>query len=117
MATIGKYNFKSHYKGDTWDGAVFTFTDQDSNPIDLTGSTIRMKFRKGNINGAVSLSLDSLGNGIILSDAVNGVVTIQSRILDINSGLHFYDMEITFADSRVKTYVKGNITITQDITY
>lgn len=116
MATIGTYNFINHYKGDTFKGAQFTFLNETtSSPIDLTGTEIRMQFRKGRKNGAVKATLD-LTDGLTLTDASNGILTVDPFIIDFEADVHYYDIQVTYADGTIKTYVQGKIKVIQDVT-
>jgi hypothetical protein len=50
---------------------------------------------------------------ISIIDAVNGRITMNSKIIDVAP--IYFDCQITFADGRVQTYFAGTI-IEQDIT-
>lgn len=110
------YKMNDHYKGDTFEGVRFTIKDSSTElPIDLVGASIFIDFRSGNEKGASVLKI-SLGSGITLEDAINGVFTIDSFVLDWRARIYHYDIQIVFLDGTVKTYVKGTINITQDTT-
>jgi hypothetical protein len=53
---------------------------------------------------------------ISIIDAVNGRITMNSKILMLHQQHIFFDCQITFADGRVQTYFAGTIIIEQDIT-
>lgn len=107
------YNFPDHIKGDTWNVTNFTINVND-NPKDLTSATIAMKIRDR--NGILLKSL-STGSGLTITDATAGKFKIDAQVLDISIGTHKYDIEITFPDGTVKTWIAGKITIIQDMTY
>ena len=117
MATIQNYNIPDHYKGDTFDGLKFTLINNDDQlPIDLTNVIIDVKFRKARQTGVVTKSV-SVGSGITVIDAVNGVFKIDAFILDWVIGKYYYDVQFTYTNGVVKTYIKGFIKIIQDVTY
>lgn len=117
MATIQKYNIPEHYKGDTFDGVQFTIiNNDDSLPIDLTDVEIDIKFRKGREVGTVIKSL-SVDNGITKVDSINGIFKIDSFVLDWNVDTYYYDIQFTYSNGVIKTYIKGTVRIIQDVTY
>jgi hypothetical protein len=107
------YDFPKHIKGDTWRTTTFTVTVNDL-AKDLTGATIDMNVRDCN---AVSWLDMTNGTGITITDAANGVFQIDQQTLDIPAGLYSYDIQITDSDGVIATWIRGNITIIQDITY
>lgn len=117
MSSIGTYNIKDHYKGDTFDGIRFTLVNStDDTPINLVGATITSKFRKGSATGTVLADL-SIGSGITVVDDVNGVFDIDAFLIDWIPTKYYYDVEVTFSNAVVKTYIKGTLNVIQDVTY
>lgn len=113
---IGTYNIANHIKGDTFDGVQFTLQNtSDSLPIDLTGCLLKIQFRYRNKIGKVQKELN-IGTGITLVDAVNGIFKIDPFIIDWNPDTYYYDVETTFTNGVVKTYIEGMVTIIQDTT-
>ena len=105
------------YKGDTYDGIQFTLLDtEDNSPIILTGASIRSQFRFGSKTGGIQKEITD-GNGITIDDAVNGVFSIDSFIIDWAADFYYYDIQITFPNGVVRTYIQGNINVIQDVTY
>ena len=115
MANIGTYILSDHHKGDTWNGVQFTILSNGV-AVDLTSSTARVMFRRGSKKGTVVKSL-TVGSGITLTDATNGVLTLDSFTLDWEADTYFYDVEITLSSGVIRTYVVGTIKINQDATY
>ena len=107
-----KKTLKPQIKGDTFNGVRFTLS-----PVtDLTGATIRTQFRKGGKRNEVVKEITT-ADGITVEDLVNGVFVWDSFIMDLNPCIYYYDVEITFPNGDVKTYVEGVIKVTQDTTY
>lgn len=116
MSKPGVYKIKDHYKGDTFDGVEFTILDgMDNSPINITNSAIKIQFRKSSNTGNLVKEIN-IGSGITVVNAVGGVFRINSFLLNWDSGIHYYDVQITFPNNVVKTYIKGEILIIQDTT-
>jgi hypothetical protein len=107
------YDFPKHIKGDTWMPRTFTI-QVNGTAKNLTGASIAMKVR--NCNNTVLLSLTD-GSGLTITDATDGKFKIDSQILDIESGTHNYDIEITDSAGIVKTWIAGKLIVIQDQTY
>ncbi len=110
MAYISTYNPPSILRNDTLDKIRFTLTVNDS-PQDLTGIAIKCQFRKSN-NLFKTLEI---GTGITVITAASGIFEIDAFIVDFPIGSYNYDIQFT-ESGVVKTYIKGALTVTQDIT-
>ena len=95
-----------------WDGVEYTATEGGM-PIDLTGAILLCQIRSQSLLD-VALSL-STGNGLTITDAVNGKFQIDSMIIDIPVKVYKYDIQITFPTGIVKTYISGSFNITEDV--
>ncbi|REK56941.1 MAG: hypothetical protein DWQ49_09545 [Bacteroidetes bacterium] len=110
------YNLRTHKTGDTFEGATFTVT-VNAAPLDLTGATLEMSvLRNDNKNpnvpkGKLVLQLDSGGNGLTITDAVNGIFDIDEQIINLGVGDYYYDIKFSLSDGSVKTYIGGCWTI------
>lgn len=108
------YNF-THIKGDTFEEVNFAIV-KNSVPLSLTGAVIKMQLRS-ECGGLIALNLTSVANaGITITNAAGGLFKINKQIIDIASGLYEYDIQITFADGSVKTWLSGDFLIECDIT-
>lgn len=96
-----------------WNGTTYD-TVTGGLPIDLTGCSIVMQVRRPSLLD-VMLTL-SVGAGLTITDAINGVFRIDSQIIDIPVYVYKYDIQITFPNGIVKTYISGTATITEDVT-
>lgn len=104
-----------HKKGDTFNGQQFTLNINGS-PADLTGASIRMDLRKVK-TGPYVLRLSTDNGGISILVPVSGIFQINPQIIDVQAATYFYDIETTFQDGTVKTYIDGTWLISQDVTY
>ena len=111
MACAATYDITCNKAGDTWKGLTFTY-DRDGVFQDLTNYAIKMQVKTS--GNEILLDL-SIGFGITLTDAVNGVFTIDPILTPNAAGTNYYDIEFTNAGI-VSTYVKGKFTIESDIT-
>ena len=84
-------------------------------PIDITGATIKIQFRYRSKVGAIKKEITD-GVGITVEDALNGIFKIDAFIIDWTPDLYYYDVEITFLNGVVKTYIQGTLKVIQDIT-
>jgi len=117
MSKPAVYKIADHYKGDTFDGVQFTILNSsDSLPINLTDCTIKIQFRKNTNNGNIVKEITQV-DGITITDAVNGVFKIDPFLINWDEGNYYYDIQITFTDNAVRTYIKGTLAIIQDITF
>ncbi len=108
---------EDQYKNDTYDGVQFTLLNtEDSLPIDITGATLRAKFRYLSKTGDVVKDISN-GSGITVSDAVNGIFSIDSFVIDWVPSTYYYDIELTFSNGTIRTYIGGTIKVIQDVTY
>ena len=110
------YKINDQYKGDTFSGVTFTLKEgAEKTPIDLTGAAILSQFRTKEVTGAIQQTL-SIGSGITVGNATGGVFSFDAFVLDWNTGTFFYDIQITFTDGSVRTYIKGTLNVIQDVT-
>jgi hypothetical protein len=102
-------------RGDTWGGFDLTITE-DAVPRDLTGATVRMQLRKQYTDTAATASWTTADNSILLFDAVNGVLRIVGRVLNVDPWDYLLDVEITWPDGTVQTVFDGVMTVYPDVT-
>ena len=112
---MNRYNFKNHIKGDTLKEIVFTMTLNEE-PMDLTDVIIQSQFRKHPNSKDAVLFLTSVDNEGITITENPGEFKINQQIIDIPAGDYVYDIEFTFDDGTVKTYIYGDFKVIQDIT-
>ena len=103
-----RYDFTPHNAGDTFEGITITLSQTVSavtTPIDLTGATIKIVFKKQDQTTVISTL--AIGSGITVDDAAGGVISIDPFTVFATPYTYEYDMEITFNSGTVKTYMKG----------
>ena len=84
-------------------------------PIDLTNVAIKMEIRQSTTakNYLKQFIVDS---GITKTDAANGVFGIDAFIADLPATNYFYDLQFTYNSGVVATYLKGKITVVNEVT-
>lgn len=106
----------SHIKGDTFD--VVNFELKINSVVqNLTGAVIKMQLRKCASDATPALSLTSVsGAGLTITAPTLGQFCINKQIIDIPVYDYEYDIQITFANGDVRTYISGIFSITKEIT-
>jgi hypothetical protein len=112
-----KYNIQDQYRNDTTDYLQFNFQldDIDNTPINLTGVSLKTEFRKGGKAGSVVKTISD-GLGITVIDAINGIIKFDTFIIDWVAADYSYDIQLTFPDGTVKTYIEGVVKVIEDVT-
>ena len=101
-----EYNF-THKQGDTFEAVNFALSGTPTLPeID----TVKMQLRK-ECGGLIALEV-----GITITDSIVGLFRINKQIINISEYSYLYDMQITFMDGTVKTWLSGKFNINCDIT-
>jgi hypothetical protein len=109
--------FPDIIKGDTFTGLKMTFYDgvgEDKTPMDLTGVSIVIAFKKGAGQNAVFAFLTSDAT-ITIPDPESGEVFLQPRLMEYPAMTYVFDVELTFLSGTVRTYFKGNWRVCQDV--
>ena len=102
-------------KGDTWNGLGFEIKNQETNaPLDLTGCTIVIQFKKEKNQSRISFEFKE--ETIDLYEPTNGKFRMKPRIMNYDSGIYYFDAQVTFPNGTIKTICSNRINILQDIT-
>lgn len=110
------YNIPNHRRGDTWAGISSITILVSSTPVNLTNSVVKMEFRQS-IDSPVALTLTTANSSIVLSGApTNGTIQIPPIKIEIPFAKYLYDLQVTYPNGVVKTYMSGTWTILPDIT-
>lgn len=98
-------------RGDTWNGREFQFL-RENTPINLTGCTIKCDWKLG---VKIVKTFTEL-QGLPITDAANGKIKFLQFVVDLPIEEYKFDIQISFANGTIKTYVKGTINVHQDVT-
>jgi hypothetical protein len=104
----------SRYRGDTA-ADEFTIVDEDGAAVDITGYSFVLTVNTLKNPPDDTTELYAIAGDIV--DAPNGVVEFVPTDIqaDQNPGKYYYDVQMTDAQSRIRTVVKGTYKYTQDI--
>lgn len=112
--TPGVYNFRPVVSGDTVNALTIEVKD-NLVAIDLTGCAIKMDFkRKPGYDYDKRLSTEN--SGIALTNPTGGLFTINSFIANLPPAKYLYDIQFTFSDGTVKTYISGTFEVLSEVT-
>jgi hypothetical protein len=106
-------------RGDTWSGIqIGPITFDNVAPTNALVSC-RLHFRdKANKLGYGFSSISTVGYGIIvITDANTWEISIAEQSLPLEAGTWTWDFETTDSLGITKTYIRGNIKISEDRTY
>lgn len=106
------YNFPDHYRGDSTLNIQIQFSG-----MDLTNYIIKIDFRESPaINTDPTYFWSTEDNSIMFVDATQGIITLNSKIIDVKPTLYYYDVQLHRPDGFIQTMFKGTQTIIQDVT-
>lgn len=112
MAAI-EYNIADAVENTTFVGVQFTVT-VNASALDLTGAEIRMNVKRKGKPNAQNYELKT-GSGLTITNAANGVFTLDEQIINIPAGSWKYDITFYLLDGSVHNYIKGDWTILENL--
>lgn len=87
---------------------------ESGTPLNLTGLSIRIQFRRQSVNGPVQVDLQ-VGQGLTVTDATDGTFHINGFLLNWPEGTYYFDCLIT-DNGRPLTYFEGALTVQEPVT-
>jgi hypothetical protein len=105
----------AHKTGDTWGGIPNINFVRKGIPLNLTGASIKMQVRLSNDSPTV-LELSNSNGGIIITNPLNGQITIPPKLINIPVGNYKYEIKIHLSNGETKTFIEGTWSITEEIT-
>jgi hypothetical protein len=115
LSALQMFVIPNHRRGDTWAGFESFIIKVNNTPVDLTNASIKIDFRK-QIDSPVALTLSTANGSVVLSNPSQGIFSIPPRIINIPFGIYLYDIQVTYPNGVVTTYVEGTWEIVADIT-
>lgn len=103
-----------HVRGDTWQGWPQVEILLNGEPLDLTGASILMQFRRSHTAPEVAKEF-STGNGITITDGPAGKFSVAPAILGMVSASFVWDVQLTLSSGRVLTPLAGTLFLTPDV--
>lgn len=90
-------------QGDSRPQLQLTITNENTGlPVDISGATVRMKFRAAGATGYLAL----LTGAVVSGSAGTCVINWASTTLDVDEGDYEGEVEVTFADTTIQTVYK-----------
>jgi len=88
-----------------------TVLDQDSVVVDLTGASVDFIIAK--YPGHTALITKTIGSGVVLTDAANGIMDVTLLPADTESlqGAYNFQCKVTDLSGRESTVLHGTVTI------
>ncbi len=113
--TPGCFNWPAQYASDTAEIQSIQILEDDD-PVNLTGATVTMQARRGP-GKPVLIDLTSVANaGIEITDATDGTFLVGGyENPDIEATLR-YDLQVTFSNGDIRTYISGVYPIYAQVT-
>ena len=109
------YTMPPALRGDTWSGITSITLQISGVPISLSAASIKMQLRE-DIDSPVILELSTANGLIVITNPLSGVFQIPPQIINIPFDTYNYDIQVTFPNGTVTTYIAGTWQITPDIT-
>lgn len=97
------------YQGDTL-SPTLTFTDDNDDPLNFTGVTFKMQIRKK--DGTL---MQTLTQGTEIVVTLPNIVVLNA-IINIEKGCYEYDLQGTYSNNTVVTFLGGGFEVTKQIT-
>jgi hypothetical protein len=104
----------THKSGDTFYACPFE-VKKDGIALDLTTVGIRLQIRKQN-TARCEFEMNIANGKLEIVNALQGRFRIVNQIIKLESYNYVYDIQFTFANGTVKTWVTGKFLITNDVT-
>lgn len=114
MSKTTKYNFPDAKRGDTYNDVSFTINVNGS-AQDLTGAAIRMWL----IDASQQIpagDFNTVNGKLIITNAAAGVFKTNIGIVTLQPAQYYYDIQITFTNGTIKTWIEGTLTVLDDLT-
>ena len=109
-------NFTMH-SGDS-KNIIVTVKDENDAVVDITGATVDWQMARSQNSATPDLVKSTTGgNGITLTDPVNGVFTVALDATDSDDfiGAYYHEAQVTDAGGKISTVIIGTITVLTDL--
>lgn len=103
----------------TWKEGYIKGVPNSGTPINFAGCTAKLQFRVGKLDATPVLALTHtsgvfLGNSVVAPNLGFDITAEQSNTLGV--GRWFYELQVTFANGFVRTFIGGKAKLRQDTT-
>lgn len=101
------YDINPHITGDTWEGINSISFSRNNSALDLTDAYAEMHVLLS-LDSPVVLSLTTANSGILITNPLNGTISIPSTVVNIPVGNYKWRIKFVLQDQEVKTYLMGH---------
>ena len=98
------------YKGDT-NTFTLSFTDANGDPLDFTGVTFKMQIRDSTTNALLQELLQGTAMTVTLPNTV-----VFDVVITIAAGTYDYDLQGTYSNLDVITFLGGKFEVLKEVT-
>ena len=113
MSKTTIYNFPNAKRGDTYNDVIFTI-NVNSSAQNLTGANIQMWLIGP--GGHKVAEFNTQNQKLLITNAVAGIFKTNFGIVSLPVFGYNYDIQITFPNGTVKTWIEGKFTVLDDYT-
>jgi hypothetical protein len=99
------------WRNDTWKQTYALTVNNVA--ISLLGATVYIQVRKG-CGGDLALSATN-GSGVTIGGVGNNEISVN-KLVNIDKGNYKWDLQVSFSDGTVKTYLEGDFIVYDDVT-
>lgn len=104
-------------RGDTWEGiSQISIVTEAGDPVVLSGSQIDLEIRR-EYDSPVLYRLSSTTDDIEFIAEDNNSIRIRPMTVEMHYGTYVYDLQITFQDGTVITFLEGHWIVSPDVTH
>jgi hypothetical protein len=115
MKSPATYIMPSVKRGDTVKWPTFQLVGDDEVPIDITGASVDIWWRRGSARGAIVLKQSTSDASITLTVPAGGKLKATSNTVQWPAGLYVADLQLV-SNEVVQTPLILNITVLEDST-
>ncbi|MEQ8823826.1 MAG: hypothetical protein RIC14_05585 [Filomicrobium sp.] len=92
----------------------YALTNSDGSSMDLTGASAKWGISPDGTASSATLT-KTVGDGISITDAASGALTVSIDAGEIPAGHHWYELEVVLSDASSHTMARGYLHATSTI--
>lgn len=108
------YDINPHITGDTWEGIHSISFVRNNSALNLTNAYAEMNVSRS-IDSPVVLSLTTLNSGILITNPLNGTISIPPTTVSLPVDNYKWRIKFILQNQEVKTYLMGHWPIISDL--
>ena len=108
------YDIPPHITGDTWEGINSITFQRNNSALNLTNAFVEMEVLRS-IDSPVVFSLNSSNSGVLITNPLNGTISVPATTLNIPVDLYKWRIRLKLQNNEVKTYLMGHWPIVSNL--